>query len=66
MGETCDVLINVVSSNDVEISMLKLVHPQTLFRLFSIFSNYFITEITIGFSGIRTQIVGVEGKHADH
>ena len=25
-----------------------------------------ITEKTVDFSGIRTQIIGLEGKHADH
>ena len=34
--------------------------------LFSSFSNTNFTEKTVGFSGIRTRIVGVEGKHADH
>ena len=36
------------------------------FSLFSFFSNTNGTEKTVGFSGIRTKIVGVEGEHADH
>ena len=36
------------------------------FCLFSFFSNKNFTEKTVGFSGIRTWIVGVERKHADH
>ena len=39
---------------------------QGLFCLFSFFSNTNFTEKTVGFSRIRTQIVGVEGGHADH
>ena len=34
--------------------------------LFFIFSNTNLTEKTVGISGIRTRIVGVEGEHADH
>ena len=37
-----------------------------LFCLFSVFPNTNFTEKTIGFSGIRTRIVRVEGEHADH
>ena len=36
------------------------------FGLFLFFSNTIFTEITVGFSGIRTLIIIVEGKHADH
>ena len=36
------------------------------FCLFSYFSNTNFTEKTVGFSGIRTRIVGVVGKHPDH
>ena len=34
--------------------------------LFLYFSNTKIIDKTVGFSGIRTQIVGVEGKPPDH
>ena len=40
--------------------------PRPHFCLFSFFSNTNFTETTVGFSGIRTRIIGVEGKHADH
>ena len=36
------------------------------FCLFSFFSNTNFTEKTVGFSEIRTRIVGVEGEHVDH
>ena len=36
------------------------------FCLFSFFSNSNFTEKTVGFSGIRTRIVGVKSEHADH
>ena len=36
------------------------------FCLFSFFTNTNFTDITVGFSGIWTRIVGVEGKLADH
>ena len=36
------------------------------FCLFSFFSNSNFTEKTLDVSGIRTRIVGVEGKYADH
>ena len=37
-----------------------------LFCLFTFFSHTDFTEITVGMSGIRTQLVKVDGKHADH
>ena len=40
--------------------------PRPLLRLFSFFSNTNFTEKTVDVCGIRTQIVGVEGEHADH
>ena len=40
--------------------------PRPLFCLFSFFTNTNLTEKTVGVRRIRTQIVGVEGKHADH
>ena len=39
--------------------------PRPPFCLFSFFSNTNLQK-TEGFSGIRTWIVGVEDKHADH
>ena len=36
------------------------------FCLFSFFSNTNYTEKTVDFSRIKTRIVGVEGKLADH
>ena len=35
------------------------------FCLFLLFSSTKLTEKTVGFSGIQTQIVTVEGEHAD-
>ena len=35
------------------------------FYLFSSFQTNFFTEKTVGFSGIRTRIVGVEGENAE-
>ena len=37
-----------------------------LFVYFRSFSNTYFTEKTVGFSGIRTRMVGIDGKHADH
>ena len=42
------------------------VPTQASFCLFLFFSNTNCTEKTVGFSRIRTRIVRVEGKHADH
>ena len=41
-------------------------HSHPLICLFSFFSNTNFTETSVGFSGIRTRIVRVEGEHADH
>ena len=40
--------------------------PRPLLSLFLFFSNKNFTEKTVGVREIRTWIVGVEGKHADH
>ena len=40
--------------------------PPGLFCLFSFFSNTSLTEKTVGFNRIRTQIVRVEDEHTDH
>ena len=44
----------------------KMAQPRPIFLYFLFFSNTNSTEKTVGFSGIRTQFVRVEGKHADH
>ena len=44
----------------------KLGQPRPLFCLFLFFSNSNFTVKSIGFSGIRTRIISVEGEHADH
>ena len=45
---------------------LKMSQPQPLFCLLLFFSNTNFTEKTVGVSGTRTRIVGVEGEHAEH
>ena len=40
--------------------------PRPLFRWILFFSNTNFTEKTVGFSGIWTWIVRVEGEHTDH
>ena len=40
--------------------------PWPLFVYFHPFQTQIIQEKTVGFSGIQTRIVGVEGKHAEH
>ena len=42
-----------------------MAHPGPLFVFFRSFKFNF-TEKFLDYSGIRTQIVGVEGDHADH
>ena len=37
-----------------------------LFIVFSFFSNNSLQKKTVSFSRVWTQIVGVEGEHADH
>ena len=37
-----------------------------LFVYFLFFSNTNFTEKTVGFCGLQTQIIRVEGEHADH
>ena len=41
----------------------KIGHPRPLFALFVFFKQF---EITVNFSWIRTQIIGVEGEPVDH
>ena len=40
--------------------------PRPLFCFFSYFQEQILQKITVGFGRIRTRIVTVEGKHADH
>ena len=40
--------------------------PRPLFFIFVLFKHQFYRKKTVGFSGIQTLIVGVEGEHADH
>ena len=40
--------------------------PKPLFVYFSSFQIQILQKKTVGFSGIRTRIDKVEGKHADH
>ena len=43
-----------------------IVKNMASFCLFSFFSNTNLTEKTVYFSRIRTQIVGIEGEYADY
>ena len=43
----------------------KVGQPRPLFVYFRSFQTQYYRK-TLGFSGIRTRIVGVEGEHADH
>ena len=52
------------SSNDAN-NLYSLLNKVS-FYLFSVFSNTNFTELTAGVSRIRTWIVRVQGKHADH
>ena len=40
--------------------------PRPLFVYFHCFQTQIVHEKTVGFSGIRIRIVGVEGEQADH
>ena len=44
----------------------KWANPGLVFVYFRSFQTQNFTEKTVGFSGIRTRIVGVEGQHSDH
>ena len=52
------------SSNDAN-NLYSLLNKVS-FYLFSVFSNTNFTELTAGVTRIRTWIVRVQGKHADH
>ena len=43
----------------------KMGTPGLFFVYFGSFQTQILQKITVGFSRIRTEIVGVEGKHAD-
>ena len=55
----------MLGSTHLVFSFFKNGPTPATFCLFSFFSNTNFTDKTVGFSGIWTQIVGVEGKHAD-
>ena len=40
--------------------------PTQTFFYFLLFKHKFLQKKTVGFSGIRTRIVRVEGEHSDH
>ena len=40
--------------------------PRPLFVYFCSFPAQILQKKTVGFSGIQTRIIGIEGKHADH
>ena len=44
----------------------KMGQPRPLFVYFRSFQTQIVQKKNVVFSGIRTQIVGVEGKHVDH
>ena len=46
--------------------LLKWANDGLFFSLFLFFANTNVTERAVDVSGIRTRIVGIEGKHADH
>ena len=49
----------------VDVFLKKWAYPGPFF-IFVLFRHKFYGNKTLDLSGIRTQIVGVEGKHADH
>ena len=58
-------MMMICSVRSLWTSFLKWANPG-LFLFIFVFSNTNLTVKTVGFSRIRTRIVGVEGKHADH
>ena len=48
------------------LSFYKMGPPRPLFVYFCSFQTQILQKKTLGFSRIRTRIVGVEGEHADH
>ena len=47
------------------ICFLSVPNPASFLFIFVIFKHN-ITDKTVGFSGIQTRIIRVEGEHADH
>ena len=43
-----------------------MAQPRPLLVYFRYFQTQFFTEKTVGFRGIRTRIIGIEGMHDDH
>ena len=57
---------NLIRNSSIPLLFSKNGLTPTSFCLFSLFSNTNFTDKTPGVIGIRTEIVGIEGKHADH
>ena len=51
---------------DVHCTFYKMGQQLTLFVYFLSFITKILQKETVGFGGIQTRIVGVEGEHADH
>ena len=64
-GKEAQFLPNINNTFLVCNIFLKWAKPGLFFVYFVLFKHN-ITEKTVDFSGIRTRIVGVEGKNADH
>ena len=58
--------VSLQSHYDGIVFFKKMGQPWPLFCLFPFFFKHNLYRITVGVSGIRTRIVGVEGEHADH
>ena len=50
--------------NNGELIFLNGPIPASFLFIFVLFKHF--TEKSVGFSGIGTRIIGVQGKHADH
>ena len=61
-----DSTAEVFGWNRLNVCFLKKWANPGLFLFIFVLFKHNIIEKTLGFSGIRTRIVGVEGKHADH
>ena len=59
------VYLFLLLSNREELIFLKGADPGLLFVYFVLFKHNF-TEKTVGFSGIQTRIIRLEGVHCDH
>ena len=58
--------MSILSIKDIHTYPFKMGLPRPIFVLFSVFSHTNFTVKTVGVSGIRTRIVGVEGEYANH